>query len=355
MKPIFSKLMGNPSNNQNIPIISEDIGIQTIVDEARKRGIPVENIPMERIGNIGMLALGLPGQQIRVGGGGSYTYSERTSHLAVRLCKDKFATKQILYKYGLPVPQGTVILNEFEAIDAFHQLGGVVAVKPYDGNTGKGVRIGLTTDAQVAEAYKWATSFSVAALIERYCIGRDYRVLVCDRKVIAVSERSPPAIVGNGTDSIAIMIEKLNNDPRRGSNKKFPMTNVEIDKDLLWNLSQANLTLDDVLEPGRTLQLRAIANLSVGASTTDRTDEIHPDNKQLAINATAIVGLDICGVDLITHDISKSYKDEPLYILEMNANPGIRSHIRPTNGEPRNVAGAILDYLFPSTVKKSDQ
>jgi len=244
-----------------------------------------------------------------------------------------------------------MVYSEFEAIDAFKQLGGVVAVKPYDGNTGKGVRIGLRSDTEVAEAYRWARSFSAAALLERYCIGRDYRVLVCDGKVIAVSERSPPAIEGNGVDSIAIQIEQLNSDPRRGSDKKFPMTKVEIDKDLIWNLSQANLTLEDVLTPGKTLQLRSIANLSVGASTTDRTDEIHPDNKQLAIIATAIVGLDICGVDLITQDISKSYKDEPAHILEMNANPGIRSHLRPSNGEPRDVAGAILDYLFPETAK----
>ena len=351
MRPSVSKLLGVTSDNENASTFKDDIGIQSIVEEARRRGIPVENIPMETIGNIGMLALGSPGQQIRVGGGGSYTYSDRTSHLAVRLCKDKFATKRILHKNGLPVPQGAMVFSEFEAIDAFKQLGGVVAVKPYDGNTGKGVRIGLTADTEVAEAYNWARSFSAAALIERYCIGRDYRVLVCDGKVIAVSERSPPAIQGNGVDSIACKIEQLNSDPRRGSDKKFPMTKVEIDKDLIWNLSQANLSLEDVLAPGKTLQLRSIANLSVGASTTDRTDEIHPDNKQLAISATAIVGLDICGVDLITQDISKSYKDEPAHILEMNANPGIRSHLRPSNGEPRDVAGAILDYLFPNTAK----
>jgi len=351
MKAVFSNLSDKSFNNESIGNIKDDLGIQTIVDEAIKRGIPVENIPMEDIGNIGMLILGVPGQQIRVGGGGSYTYTEKTSHLAVRLCKDKFATKQILRKHGMPVPHGEMILSESAVIDAFHRLGGVVAVKPYDGNTGKGVRIGLTTDAQVVEAFKWARSFSAAALIERYCAGQDYRVLVCDGKVIAVSERSPPTISGNGVDTIAALIEQLNGDPRRGADKKFPMTRVEIDQDLIWNLNKVNLTLENVLEPDSSLQLRSIANLSVGASTTDRTDEIHPDNAQLAINATSIVGLDICGVDLISRDISKSYKDEELNILEMNANPGIRSHLRPSNGQSRDVAGAILDYLFPGTAQ----
>jgi cyanophycin synthetase len=209
----------------------------------------------------------------------------------------------------------------------------------------------LTTPNQVTDAYKWASSFSKATLIEQHCTGIDYRILVCDGKVIAVTERTPPAVVGNGFDSIQMLIEQLNNDPRRGTDKKSPMTKVIIDNDLIWNLSQANLTLKDVLLPSRKVQLRSIANLSVGSSTTDRTDEIHPDNKQLAIFATSLVGLDICGVDLISKNISKSYKEEPLSILEMNANPGIRSHISPSNGQSRDVAGYILDYLFPGSVK----
>ncbi|WP_404784266.1 cyanophycin synthetase [Altericista sp. CCNU0014] len=274
-----------------------------------------------------------------------------TSHsnvLGVELVSHKERTKKILRDMGVPVPLGEVIYAFRELEDAIHRLGGYpIVIKPLDGNHGRGITIDIQSWKQAQVAYDRAKDVSRGVIVEHFYQGRDHRILVVNHKVVAVAERVPAHVVGNGRSPIWALVERENQDSRRGEGHDNVLTHIQLDDATDEMLARQGYTLDTVLPSGQTCYLRATANLSTGGIAIDRTDEIHPDTVWLAERISRIVDLDVIGIDAIATDISKPLQEGGGTIVEVNAAPGLRMHVSPSQGMGRNVAAPILQMLFP--------
>ncbi len=242
-----------------------------------------------------------------------------------------------------------MIYNERAAVHAARHIGFPVVLKPLNANHGRGVSINLTSDEQVASAFAFAREHGTgrAVLVESYVEGFDHRMLVVNNELVAVAKRVPGHVKGDGKSSVAELIDKVNEDPRRGIGHEKVLTRLELDRPALEILTDAGFDADTVLPKGEIFYLRKTANLSTGGTAIDLTDVVHPDNREMAERAIRAVGLDVGGVDFLTRDISESYKDVGGAIVEVNAAPGFRMHVAPSEGEPRDVAGKVMDMLFP--------
>jgi cyanophycin synthetase len=315
---------------------------ETLIKEAEARGIPW--IPLSARF---MIQLGYGVHQKRI----QATLSNRTGVLGVELACDKEGTKNILGAAGVPVPRGTVINYLDELRGAIEDVGGYpIVLKPLDGNHGRGITIDINSWEVAEEAYDLASAASKTknVIVERYYTGRDHRVLVVNGQVVAVAERVPANVVGDGKSTVEQLVEEVNRDPQRGDGHDNVLTRITIDKLTLDLLQKQGYAMDSVLPAGKRVFLRATANLSTGGIAVDRTDEIHPENIWLFSRVAKIIGLDIAGIDVVTSDISKPLRDTNGVIVEVNAAPGFRMHVAPSQGLPRNVAGAVFDMLFPS-------
>jgi cyanophycin synthetase len=329
---------------QDLKDLWRDAGLgpstESIIKEAEKRGIP-----WMQLGARFLIQLGYGVNQKRI----QATMTDNTGILGVELACDKEATKRILANAGVPVPKGTTInfLDDLE--EAIEYVGGYpIVIKPLDGNHGRGITIDIQNWEEAEAAYDAARQVSRSIIVERYYRGRDHRVLVVDGKVVAVAERVPAHVVGDGRSTIAELIEETNKDPNRGDGHDKVLTKIELDRTSYHLLERQGYTLDSVLDRGEICYLRATANLSTGGIAVDRTDEIHPENVWLAQRVVKIVGLDIAGIDIVTSDISRPLREVDGVIVEVNAAPGFRMHVAPSQGTPRNVAGAVIDMLFPN-------
>jgi cyanophycin synthetase len=301
------------------------------------------DIPWIRLNDQSLVQLGHGKYQQRI----EATITSATRHTAVEIAGDKQLTNRILGDLGLPVPRQEVVDSPAAAIEAAERLGYPVVVKPLDGNHGKGVSIHLTTPEQVAVAYEKAFERSHAVVVETFQPGHDHRILVIAGKVVAVAQRVPGHVVGDGHRSVAQLVERVNADPRRGVGHEKVLTRLEMDHQALRLLGQAGLSLESVLPAGKVFYLRSTGNLSTGGTALDQTDVIHYDNRVMAERAVRAIGLDVGGVDFLTPDITKSYREAGGAIVEVNAAPGFRMHLAPSEGRPRDVAGPVLDMLFP--------
>lgn len=275
--------------------------------------------------------------------------TDNTGILGVELACDKEATKRILGNSGIPVPRGTVInfLDDLE--EAIQYVGGYpIVIKPLDGNHGRGISINITSWEEAEAAYDSARQISRSIIVERYYVGRDHRVLVVNGKVVAVAERVPAHVVGDGRATIFELIEETNKDPNRGDGHDNVLTKIELDRTSYQLLEKQGYNLNTVLPKSTMCYLKATANLSTGGIAVDRTDEIHPENVWLAQRVVKIIGLDVAGIDIVTQDISRPLREVDGVIVEVNAAPGFRMHVAPSQGIPRNVAGAVMDMLFPN-------
>lgn len=312
---------------------------RSIVEEAKKRGIPTL-----RLNNQSLVQLGWGVHQQRI----QATVTSRTKHIAVDIAQDKSLTASLLERAGLPVPKHERADTADEAVEIAERLGFPVVVKPMDLSHGRGVALNLMDAAQVREAFEKAYELSSDVLIEQYFHGNDHRVLVIDGHVVAVAERVPGHVVGDGKHNIGELLEILNRDPRRGVGHEKVLTRIEIDHQAERLLKLAGYTLQSVLKEGEVFALRSTGNLSTGGTAVDRTAVIHPDNAEIAERAAKVIGLDVAGIDLICRDISKSVREHGGVIVEVNAAPGFRMHVSPTSGTPRNVAAPVIDMLFPN-------
>ena len=313
---------------------------QALVDEARRRGIPVMRL---NEGSLVQFGHGRYQQRMRA------SISGRTSLIAVEAAGDKDFTKQLLGDSGVPVPRGVVARSVDEALAAAKRLGFPLVTKPLDGNHGRGVTIGIRDAAQLRFGFEQALPESKrrAIIVEQHFEGRDHRILVVAGEVVAVAERVPAHVIGDGARSIAELVADVNRDPRRGNGHEKVMTRIRIDALVREYLERAGLTPDSVPDAGAYVPLRATANLSTGGTAIDRTNEIHPDNAEIARRAALVIGLDIAGIDFIAPDISRSVRATGGGVIEVNAAPGFRMHIEPSEGPPRDVAKPVIDMLFP--------
>jgi cyanophycin synthetase len=312
-----------------------------IVQEAVRRGIPVLRLDPKR----SLVQLGHGKYQRRIWA----TVTSDTANIAVDVAKNKELTNRLLHEVGIPVPRGMTVGNLEEAKRAARRVRFPVVLKPGDGNHGRGVCINLTSEEEVEEFFPVAyrESRSGQVIVESFITGKDYRILVVDNQVVAVAERVPAHVIGDGVHTIGQLIEITNADPRRGVGHEKILTRITIDEQTHEILERSGMTLDDVPPEGEFVQLKFTGNMSTGGTSIDRTDDIHPDNVEIARMAAMVVGLDIAGIDFIAEDISQSVRQTGGAIVEVNAGPGFRMHTHPTEGHPRHVGRAVADMLFP--------
>ena len=308
------------------------------------RGAEARDIPWVRLSEGSLVQFGHGFRQKRI----QATVTSETRHIAVEIAGDKELTNRILGDLGLPVPRQEQVDDAEEAVEAARRLGYPVVVKPLDANHGRGVSIQLTDAEQVKVAFAGAQEHSDCVLVESYIRGFDHRMLVVNGELVAVAKRVPGHVVGDGISSIKRLVDEVNSDPRRGIGHEKVLTRLELDEQAHRLLAKAGNTPDTVLIAGEAFYLRSTANLSTGGTAIDQTDVCHPDNREMAVRAAAAVGLDVCGVDFLTPDIARSWREVGGGICELNAAPGFRMHVAPSEGEPRDVAAKVLDMLFPA-------
>ena len=310
----------------------------SLVDEARRRGIPAI-----RLDDHSLVQLGYGKYQKRI----RASVTSLTSHIAVETASDKELTNKLLDDVGLPVPRNRLVRSADDAVAAAERIGYPVVTKPLDVSHGRGVSLNLQDADQVRWGYEQAAQYRSSVLVERYLYGKDYRVLVVNDQVIAVAERVPAHVVGDGKHTIAELIEITNRDPRRGIGHEKVLTRLTVNEQAERLLEQAGLTVESVLPEGEIFYLRSTANISTGGTAIDRTHEIHYDNLEIARRAARVVGLDIAGIDIISPNIAESLRETGGGIVEVNAGPGFRMHLQPSEGTPRNVAKPVIDMMFP--------
>lgn len=309
-----------------------------LVEAAEARGIP-----WMRLNDASLIQLGHGKYQKRI----EAALTSETSCIAVDLAKDKEMSLELLRDLGLPVPEQGYARNADDAVRLAERIGFPVVVKPSDGNHGRGVSVNLATPREVEDAFDLAATQGSGVLVEQMIPGADHRLLVVDGKLCAAARRLPAHVIGDGRSTIRTLIDRVNEDPRRGVGHENMLTRIETGKREEELLTEAGMTFESVPDEGEMVFLRKTANLSTGGTATDVTDIIHPDNQLMAERAIKAVGLDIGGVDFLTTDITKSWRETGGGICEINAGPGIRMHIAPSEGEPRDVGGAVMDMLFP--------
>ncbi len=314
----------------------------SIIEEAESRGIP-----WIRLNKYSLCQLGYGKNQKRI----QATVSSETSSIAVELACDKEDTKYILEQAEVPVPKGDIVRTEAGLKEAVRYIGYPLVIKPINGNHGRGITANLDNWEDTVVAFEAAKEVSRSVIVERFIEGDDYRLLVINYKLVAAAKRTPAGVTGDGKSTIQELIDEVNADPRRGYGHEKVLTQITVDSMTEAILEDAGKNLESVLDEGEWLALKDTANLSTGGTSTDVTDIVHPYNVFMAERIARIIGLDICGIDIMTTDISSPLHKTGGAILEVNAGPGFRMHLAPSEGLPRNVAGHVVDMLFPPGVE----
>jgi len=312
----------------------------SIVEEAASRGIP-----WIRLNKYSLVQLGYGANQKRI----QATVTSETSSIGVEIACDKEDTKYLLEQAEVEVPRGDIIRRERSLNDACDYVGFPLVIKPIDGNHGRGITVDINNyeDALVAFNHAKDSSRSGAIIVEKFITGDDYRLLVINNQLVAAAIRTPAHVVGDGKSTVQELIDVVNSDPRRGYGHEKVLTQITTNELTLTLIKAAGFTLDSVLPTEERLILKDTANLSTGGTAEDITDIIHPANVSMAERISKIIDLDICGIDIMTTDISKPLSETGGAVLEVNAGPGFRMHLAPTTGLPRNVAAPVIDKLFP--------
>ena len=327
---------------QNMKEIREDVRLgpstASIVDEAVSR-----DIPFLRLGRNSLIQLGAGVNQMRF----QATITCKTSNIAVDIACNKEQTKKMLDDASIPVAKGDICYDEEDLKDTIDDIGYPIVIKPLDGNHGKGASINVANWEDAVKGLKHAKEYSRRVIVEKFVTGFDFRVLVINNEVIAAAQRVPAHVIGNGKNTIQELIDITNEDPRRGYGHENVLTEITIDRTTERLIDKAGYTLDSVLPEDETLYLKSTANLSTGGTSVDVTDLMHPENVFIAERISRVIGLDICGIDIMAPNLTQSLKENGGVILEVNAAPGFRMHLAPSEGLPRNVAAPVIDMLYP--------
>lgn len=310
----------------------------SIVDEAVAR-----DIPWIRLGTNSLVQLGYGVNQMRF----QATITCKTSSIAVDIACNKEQTKQMLDAASIPVAKGGICVDEEDLELTIKKIGYPIVLKPLDGNHGKGVSINVNKWEEALEGMAFAQKYSRKVIVERFVTGFDFRMLVIDNKLVAAAQRVPANVVGDGKQTVQQLIDETNKDPRRGYGHENVLTEITVDRDTMDLLEKKNYTLESIPPAKEVVYLKSTANLSTGGTSIDVTDMLHPENIFLAERISRVIGLDICGIDIMAKNLTQSLKENGGVILEVNAAPGFRMHLAPSEGLPRNVAAPVIDMLYP--------
>lgn len=327
---------------QELRVLREDVrfgpSTGSIVEEAESRGIP-----FIRLNERSLVQLGYGVNQQRI----QATTTNKTNLIACDIAADKSATKKILGEMGIPVPKGYRVRDEEDLKSTVESIGFPIVIKPLDGNHGKGATIGIENMDDAHIAFHKAKEYSRYVIVEKLLVGNDFRALVVNNRLIAVAERTPAHVVGNGKNTIQELIDKVNSDPKRGYGHENVLTQIIVDQQTERIIRAKEYTLETVLPEGEILHLKTTANISTGGTAIDRTDEVHPENAFMFERIAKIVGLDVAGIDVIANNVSEPLRESGGGIIEVNAAPGFRMHLAPSEGIGKNVAEHVVDMLFP--------
>ena len=309
----------------------------SIVQAAVARGIPYQ-----RLTEGSLVQFGWGSKQRRI----QAAEMDRTSAIAESIAQDKELTKKLLHAAGVPVPLGRPVSSLEDAIAAAEEIGWPVVVKPRDGNQGKGVTVNIQTVDHLTIAYRAAVAISEEVMVERFIPGYDFRLLVVGDKLVAAARRDPPHVIGDGVHTVRQLVDQVNQDPRRGDGHATSLTKIRIDDIALARLELQGFTPESVPPKGLRVVLRNNANLSTGGTATDVTDDVHPEVAARAVAAARMVGLEICGVDVVCETVLQPLEEQGGGIVEVNAAPGLRMHLSPSYGKGRAVGEAVIANMF---------
>src|SRR6218665_656232 len=310
----------------------------SIVEEAVAR-----DIPWIRLGTNSLVQLGYGINQLRF----QATITCKTSSIAVDIACNKEQTKKMLDAASIPVASGGICVDEEDLDEVIRKIGFPIVLKPLDGNHGKGASINVKTREDAVEGLAYAKKYSHRVIVEKFITGYDFRVLIIDNKLVAAAKREPAHVKGDGKQTIQQLIDETNTDPRRGYGHENVLTQIDVDRDTTDLLEKLNYTLETVPSNGEVVYLKSTANLSTGGTSIDVTDMMHPENIFLCERISRVIGLDVCGVDIMAENLTQPLKENGGCILEVNAAPGFRMHLAPSEGLPRNVAAPVIDMLYP--------
>lgn len=310
----------------------------SIVEEAVAR-----DIPWIRLGTNSLVQLGYGVNQMRF----QATITCKTSNIAVDIACNKEETKRMLDLASIPVASGGICVDEEDLENVIKKIGFPIVIKPLDGNHGKGASINVKNMEDAKAGLEYAKKYSRRVIVEKFITGFDFRVLIIDNKLVAAAKREPAHVKGDGKQTIQQLIDETNKDPRRGYGHENVLTQIDVDRDTLDLLEKLNYTLETVPRKDEVVYLKSTANLSTGGTSVDVTDMMHPKNIFLCERISRVIGLDICGVDIMAENLTQPLKENGGCILEVNAAPGFRMHLAPSEGLPRNVAAPVIDMLYP--------
>ena len=310
----------------------------SIVEEAVAR-----DIPWIRLGTNSLVQLGYGVNQMRF----QATITCKTSNIAVDIACNKEETKRLLDLASIPVASGGICVDEEDLENVINKIGYPIVIKPLDGNHGKGASINVKDFETAKEGLAYAKKYSRRVIVEKFITGYDFRVLIIDNKLVAAAKREPAHVKGDGKQTIQQLIDETNLDPRRGYGHENVLTQIDVDRDTTDLLTNYGFTLDTIPKADEVVYLKSTANLSTGGTSLDVTDMIHPENIFLCERIARVIGLDICGVDIMANNLTQPLKENGGCVLEVNAAPGFRMHLAPSEGLPRNVAAPVIDMLYP--------
>ena len=319
---------------------NEGLGPSTssIIKEAEARGIP-----WIRLNKYSLCQLGYGANQKRI----QATVTSETSNIGVEIACDKEETKDLLEQAEVPIPKGDIIRTERGLKEAVDYVGFPLVIKPVNGNHGRCITTNINSLDEALIGFKEAKEVSRLVIVEKYITGEDHRLLVINNKLVAAAKRTPAHVIGDGKSTIQELVDEVNKDERRGYGHEKVLTEIDINSLTLEILKEMNMTTESVPKKGEMVKLKSTANLSTGGTAEDITELIHPYNVFMAERISKIIGLDICGIDIMAEDLTKPLNKSGGAVLEVNAGPGFRMHLQPTSGLPRNVGGRVVDMLFP--------
>jgi len=310
----------------------------SIVEEAQSR-----SIPWIRLGTNSLIQLGYGVNQMRF----QATITCNTSNIAVDIACDKEDTKKMLENSSIPIAAGSICVDDEDLERTIEKIGFPIVLKPLGGNHGKGASINVKTLEAAKEGLKHAQEYGRRVIVEKFITGHDFRILVIDNKMVAAAQRVPAHVIGDGERTISELIEIVNQDPRRGYGHENVLTEITINRDSLNLLRKMGYTEESIPKKDEIVYLKSTANLSTGGTSIDVTDRIHPENIFIAERISRIIGLDICGIDIMAENLTQPLQENGGVVLEVNAAPGFRMHLDPTEGLARNVASPVIDSLYP--------
>lgn len=310
----------------------------SIVEEAVAR-----DIPWIRLGTNSLVQLGYGVNQMRF----QATITCKTSSIAVDIACNKEQTKKMLDAASIPVANGGICVDDKDLEEVIKKIGYPIVIKPLDGNHGKGASINVKTWEEAVDGLAYAKKYSHRVIVEKFITGYDFRVLIIDNKLVAAAKREPAHVIGDGIKSIQQLINETNLDPRRGYGHENVLTQIDVDRDTTDLLEKLGYTLETIPKKDEVVYLKSTANLSTGGTSVDVTDMMHPENIFLCERISRVIGLDVCGVDIMAENLTQPLKETGGCILEVNAAPGFRMHLAPSEGLPRNVAAPVIDMLYP--------